>query len=75
MLMTAMQGLLEKYGIDPARIGRLEVSNARDVGAGFRWWHLVCCSDGRDACTVRWECSVCRKISPTVAIRCPDTRS
>lgn len=23
--MTVMQGLLEKYGIDPAKIGRLEV--------------------------------------------------
>ena len=25
VLMTAMQGLLDKYNIDPAKIGRLEV--------------------------------------------------
>lgn len=33
VLMTAMQGLLDKYGIDPARIGRLEVRKKR---AGLR---------------------------------------
>lgn len=27
VLMTAMQGLLEKYKIDPREIGRLEVRN------------------------------------------------
>ena len=32
MLMTAMQGLLEKYSIDPAKIGRLEVSGRRRAG-------------------------------------------
>ena len=32
MLMTVMQGLLEKYSIDPAKIGRLEVSGRRRAG-------------------------------------------
>ncbi|CAN0315808.1 unnamed protein product, partial [Scytosiphon promiscuus] len=27
VLMTVMQGLLDKYGIDPAKIGRLEVGS------------------------------------------------
>lgn len=34
MLMTAMQSLLEKYDIDPSKIGRLEVRDTKAVEEG-----------------------------------------